>query len=201
MRDGLRKKLYLKDKNLFPYGTTGTSVSSLAMNMLSCKDLVSSSHKTCSQCGFRGPDIPDRLDFVLHPSGNPDAVSVWLNSLQHVTHDKCPDCRGDLKQPLFFNEPPSILVLDTQSSTIKLNKKIKMDYDNQITTLKLRGIIYYGNFHFTARIISPDDIVWYHDGMTTGCMTEREGKLNEIENDALLNCRGKKLTLAIYAQV
>jgi hypothetical protein len=201
MRDGLRKKLHLKDKNLFPYGTAGTSVSSLAINMLSHKDLVSFSYRICSQCGFKGEDIPDRLDFVLHPTGNPDAVSVWLNSLQHETHEKCPDCRSALKQPIFFNEPPSILIFDTQSSTIKLNKKIKFDCDNQITTLKLRGIVYYGNFHFTARIISPDDIVWYHDGMTTGCMTEREGKLNDIAYDALLNCRGKKLALAIYAQV
>jgi hypothetical protein len=201
MRDILRGRLHQKNKDMFPYGAVGTSVSSLAINMLSCKDSVSSSHRICSQCEFQSDDIPDRVDFILHPVGNPQAISTWLNSLQHETHEKCPDCGGDLKQPIFFNEPPSILVFDSQSSTIKLNKKIKFDYDYQITTLKLRGIVYYGNFHFTARIISPDDIVWYHDGMTTGCMTEREGKLDDIEYDALLNCRGKTLALAIYAQV
>jgi hypothetical protein len=150
VRDSLRKRLHQKDKNLFPYGTAGTSISSLAINMLSSKEFVSFSYSTCSQCGFKGEDIPDRLDFVLHSSGNPDAISVWINSLQHETHEKCPDCRSDLKQPIFFNESPSILIFDTQSPTIKLNKKIKFNHNNQITTLKLRGMVYYGNFHFTA---------------------------------------------------
>jgi hypothetical protein len=201
IRDNLRKKLYQRHKNLFPYGPTGTSVSSLAINMLSCNKIISFSYKTCSQCGFEGENIPDRLEFVLHPSGNPEAISVWLNSLQHETHEKCSHCGGNLKQPIFFNEPPSILVFDTQSSTIKLNKKIKFIHNNQHTTLTLRGIVYYGNFHFTARIISINNTVWYHDGMTTGCMTEKEGNLNDMKYDTLLHCRGKKLTLAIYAQV
>jgi hypothetical protein len=189
MRDSLRKKLHQKDKNLFPYGNAGISVSSLAINMLSCRNLVSFSYSTCSHCGFKGEDIPDRVDFVLHPPGNPEAISK-----------KCPDCGCDLQQPIFFNDPPSILVFDTQSSSIKLNKKISFTYDNQITTLKLRGIVYYGNFHFTARIISADGIIWYHDGMTTGCTTVREGRLDDAEYNALLHCRAKTLALAIYAQ-
>jgi hypothetical protein len=86
MRDSLRKKLHQKDKNLFPYSNAGTSVSSLAVNMLSCRNLVSFSYSTCSHCGFKGEDIPDRVDFVLHPPWNPEAISVWLNSLQHETN-------------------------------------------------------------------------------------------------------------------
>ena len=38
-----------------------------------------------------------------------------------------------------------------------------------------------------------------HDDMTTECRAEKE-KLNDTEYDALLNCKGKTLTLAMYAQ-
>jgi len=51
------------------------------------------------------------------------------------------------------------LIFDTQSPTITLNKEIKFDYNNQIITLQLRGIVYYGNFHFTAQIVSADGTV------------------------------------------
>jgi len=37
----------------------------------------------------------------------------------------------------------------------------------------------------------------YHDGRTIECRVEKE-KLNDMEYDALLNCRGKTLTLAMY---
>jgi hypothetical protein len=36
--------------------------------------------------------------------------------------------------------------------------------------------------------------------MTTGFMVEKEGELEQMDNDLLLNCRGKKLIMAVYAQ-
>jgi hypothetical protein len=36
--------------------------------------------------------------------------------------------------------------------------------------------------------------------MTTSSIMEKEGKLKDMDYDSLLNCRGKKLTMAIYAQ-
>jgi hypothetical protein len=44
VRDSFRKRLHQKDKNLFPYGTTDTSISSLAMDILSSKEFVSFSY-------------------------------------------------------------------------------------------------------------------------------------------------------------
>jgi hypothetical protein len=184
----------------FKHGTTGTSISSLTINMLFSKESVSFFYGICTHCSFKGEDLPDRLDFVLNPPQDSEAISVWMNSTQNETHEKCPVCRSDLKQPIFFNEPPRILVFDIQSSTIKLDKKIKFVHDNQDTILKLRGIVYYGNFHFTAQIVSTAEIVWYHDGMTTDSTMEKERKLKDMDYSSLLNCRGKKLTMTIYGQ-
>jgi hypothetical protein len=92
-------------------------------------------------------------------------------------------------------------VFDIQSPIVKLNKQLNFIHNNQTNTLKLRGIIYYGTFHFTAHIISTDGTIWYHDGMTTGNTTEKEGKLNNMEHKSLINCKGKDITLAIYAHI
>jgi hypothetical protein len=41
--------------------------------------------------------------------------------------------------------------------------------------------------------------VWFHDGMTTGRGCTYEKKLAEFADSELSTCRGKCLTLVIYA--
>ncbi|KAJ7751152.1 hypothetical protein B0H16DRAFT_1265982, partial [Mycena metata] len=45
--------------------------------------------------------------------------------------------------------------------------KLHLNLNGTTHVLLLRGIIYYGSFHFTPRIIGTDGRVWFHDGMTT----------------------------------
>ncbi|KAF8871244.1 hypothetical protein BD779DRAFT_1430539, partial [Infundibulicybe gibba] len=61
---------------------------------------------------------------------------------------------------------------------------------------KLKGIIYYGNNHFTARVISPLDRVWFHDGMETGPAMEYEGTLSPSLN--LTSRNSRPAVVAIY---
>ncbi|KAJ7310828.1 hypothetical protein DFH08DRAFT_667300, partial [Mycena albidolilacea] len=41
----------------------------------------------------------------------------------------------------------------------------------------LRGVIYSGENHFTARVIKDNGAVWYHDGIETGSTTIAEGSI------------------------
>jgi len=43
---------------------------------------------------------------------------------------------------------------------------MKFEQEGKTVVLDVRGLIYYGDFHFTSHIIGTDGIVWYHDGMT-----------------------------------
>ena len=69
------------------------------------------------------------------------------------------------------------------------------------TALKLKGLIYFGGFHFTCHIISNDGVIWFHDGMVTESTTVLDGKLDEMTSEQLHTCRGKKLEIAVYAQM
>ena len=65
--------------------------------------------------------------------------------------------------------------------------------------LYLRGIIYLGGYHFTARFIDSDGNIWFHDGQR-GHLAEKDGTLETTSDKELRTCRGRKLVLAIYAQ-
>ncbi|KAF8337236.1 hypothetical protein F5887DRAFT_890768 [Amanita rubescens] len=58
------------------------------------------------------------------------------------------------------------------------------------------NIIYFGDSHFVARVISNNDMVWFHDGLTTGHNLIYEGMLNN--NLSLNQCSGKNAIAAIY---
>jgi hypothetical protein len=198
-RDYVRSQLHSRYKEKFPYGTVGTSVSALTYEMLFSDEPVALSCLQCSGCGYKGEPIADRLRYMIDTVRGTKSISSHLGSLQHENNDKCPDCGSDLDQPIFFKETPNILAFGIESSDIKVSSKIKYMDGDQRTVLKLRGLIYFGDIHFTSRIISDDGTIWYHDGMVTGGTTVLDGKLGEMTSETLLTCRGRKLEIAIYA--
>jgi hypothetical protein len=148
-----------------------------------------------------GDSVSDQLSLMLYPSHTAKSTSSWLNSIQHETNEKCPDCRQVLKQPIYFNEPSHILAFDVNSVNMKLSRKIKFVDNDKTTALSLRGIIYHGDFHFTSRIVSSDGSVWFHDGMTSAHTTVLDGNIDDLGSQELSVCKGKKLVLALYSQV
>ncbi|KIL61491.1 hypothetical protein M378DRAFT_61371, partial [Amanita muscaria Koide BX008] len=70
--------------------------------------------------------------------------------------------------------------------------------NGQYITYNLRGIIYFGDYHYTSRMINKDGIVWFHDGIATGNSVIFEG---HISNISLNICRGKNASCAIYTQL
>ena len=78
---------------------------------------------------------------------------------------------------------------------------MKFEQEGETLVLNVRGLIYYGDFHFTSCIIGTHGIVWYHDGMTTGSNCENDGDFDKLSSNNLLNCKGNKLILLVYARV
>ena len=65
--------------------------------------------------------------------------------------------------------------------------------------MKLRGIMYFGNFHFTSCIIDSNENVWFLDGMVTGQTSSNEGKLHEYTTESMKTCKGENAAVVIYA--
>ncbi len=50
-------------------------------------------------------------------------------------------------------------------------------------TFKLKGLIYFGGFHFTSQFIDKNNGVWYHDGVETDQTCQFQGQLNNLSNN------------------
>jgi hypothetical protein len=126
----------------------------------------------------------------------PKSTCHWLGSLEHETHERCPQCFSAMMQPISFKTAPSVLVFEINTRSIKVSETLKYEQEGEIVVLDVRGLIYHRDFHFTSRIIGTGGIVWYRDGSV---------KIIEILTSylliILLNCRGKKLILVVYARV
>ena len=201
-RDTIRNELHSQSPPLFPYGTRGTSVSALASAILAPQNFVAISSPECTNCEYSEASIDDRLDFVLYEKEDtPKSTSHWLRSLEHETHERCPECFSAMMQPISFKSAPNVLIFEINSRNIKVSKTLKFEQEGETVVLDVKGLIYHGDFHFTSRIIGTDSIVWYHDGMTTGSSCENEGDFDKFSSKNLLKCKGKKLILVVYARV
>ncbi|KDR65563.1 hypothetical protein GALMADRAFT_81725, partial [Galerina marginata CBS 339.88] len=94
---------------------------------------------------------------------------------------------------------PKLVILEYPFSNIETSHKIKMKGNNQINILSLREIVYYGENHFSSRIISSEGKIWYHDGIETGKKSIEDGYLFSMDSKTLKTCQEKNLVLAVHA--
>jgi hypothetical protein len=95
---------------------------------------------------------------------------------------------------LFFSSIPELLILHIPYTDVKINMSFKL-YDKKYI---LRGIVYYGNNHYTSCIISEDNSVWYHDGMQTGNSMILKGDKSYYKSNKLDEYNDKNAVLFVY---
>jgi len=201
VRDTWRNVLYTLDPETYPRGTHGINVAGLAEEMLKMTESIASSQHQCSRCDYAEDPINDKLTYVLHADGSTKhSTNNWINNLSQTTHRRCPICKNKMKQIVFYNEIPDIVILEYPMKNIQTSHNLEfMTEAGGTKVLKLRGIVYHGGYHFTSRIVFSKQDTWYHNGINTGKKCLREGTLVNLSNDTLKVCRGRDLTLAVYA--
>ena len=137
-RDTIRHEIHSQSPVQFPYGTRGTSVSALASTIFTPQNLVAISSPECTSCEYSEASIDNRLGLVLYEKKDTPKSTSYW------------------------------LMSEINSRNIKVSKTLKFEQEGETVVLDVRGSIYYGDFHFTSRIVGTNGIVWYHDGMTTG---------------------------------
>ena len=80
----------------------------------------------------------------------------FANSNNIPQNERCGECLTKLKNCLTYNESPKLLILEYPYTATKTSHKIKIKVNDTTTLLYLKGIVYYGESHFTSRIISKD---------------------------------------------
>ncbi|KAI4518464.1 hypothetical protein K525DRAFT_148741, partial [Schizophyllum commune Loenen D] len=64
-----------------------------------------------------------------------------------------------------------------------------LDYKG--TPMRLRGIVYGGQNHFTCRVVDSAGVIYRHDGMYNGDVCERESLLGHVSPVDLGTWRGR----------
>lgn len=181
-------------------GHTGTSVVALVVEILRTARIVASSQLSCTQCQYKEPKINDQLDYVLYANRNlTGSTSRWVQNLHQQQQQRCPECLAQMVQPICYNTPPYVLVLEYAQVDIHTSHKVKIKVDEDDIELHLRGIVYHGSFHFTSQFISEKGDVWYHDGRRTGRTCIYNGDLTNTQDSDLRKYRNRDLVLAVYA--
>ena len=98
-----------------------------------------------------------------------------------------------------FIEMPPLLVFEFENKVLHINFLIDLGPQIEHHRMRLAGVIYYGQQHFTAQVILSDGQIWFYDGIETG--------RNLIYGSVIPNppnmsyCRGKQTVAAIYISI
>jgi hypothetical protein len=198
-RDGVRHYLHQLHPAIFAEGAVGTSVAAVARHLLKPSETVTSSQVQCTECDYEGPEVDDKLDFVVCADKNTKgSTSKWMGKIQEKSRQRCPTCsKRKLTSSIHYDEVPKLLVLEYPNIDLKTSHHLTYRVGGEDTVLHLRGIIYHGGYHFTSRIMSTEGDIWYHDGINTGEHCREDGNLMFKSNNDLKQCLNRKLVLAI----
>ena len=203
IRDDIRSKLNKKNPDMFPYGQIGTNIGDLAYELMNSDNVIASSYLTCPNCHHEEAQINSPMNhYIIFKNTNRETSTASLLKLKQckLSTQICAECQVNLMKYEVFHKSPKLIIIELHGKNVKLSKKIKVVYhQDEIKLLNLRGITYFGQYHFNARIIGSEGKVWYHDGIHTGNTCLPDGHINHLNNDMLLTCREKVIGLAIYA--
>ena len=200
-RNKVRHLLHQRSPRTFPYGQVGTPISELIEYLLRSDNIIASAWMRCVECDAESNLNDDLQTCVIQcPRAHNCTISACLQKrLQSRDPERrCTDCNGEMDRIMCFNVVPKMLVFSVQDESVIVSKKISFRDGDTRAVFSLKGVIYFGDFHFTARVCAEGS-VWFHDGMTTGRGCTYEKKLAEFADSELSTCRGKCLTLVIYA--
>jgi hypothetical protein len=104
------------------------------------------------------------------------ALSGSQQKLQHYTP---PHLRviPTVPRPTPQPEHKKALACAINHESVKVSKKISFHDGDSHIVFGLKGVVYTGDFHYTARVCINRN-VWFHDGMVTGKQCKYEGRLS-----------------------
>jgi hypothetical protein len=123
-------------------------------------------------------------------------VQIFGKLLSTQSQKTCDKCDGGMIKKIHLTDAHPLLMLHVPFTDVKINRKIKISGK----TLTLKGAVYYGEHHYTSRIVTQEQTVWFHDGMVTGGDIQYQKKKSLAMKDKFFNkCKHNSVTLLIYA--
>ena len=201
-RNKIRHLLHQRMPGLFPYGQVGTAVGDLARHLFRSDTIVASAWQQCIECEDESNLHNDLQTCVIQCDYERDCtISACLQKRFRERHPRrrCAQCDGEIDNIMCFDFIPKVLVFAVSDVSVRVSKKISFHDNGSVVVFGLKGVVYFGDFHYTARVCTGRS-VWIHDGMVTGRGCTYEKKLSEFTDAELSTCNGKTMSLVFYAQ-
>lgn len=199
VRNSVRASLHNEKPDSFPRGTRGSNSNNVLMECFKSGGTFARNFYQCPVCLH---EIDRRIkvggtynDRVYHMATHQPVYQVENYSLSGMfgfnngtdSNFPCPKC-AELTQAHTMHEiikvskVPSMLIFALSEGVRQylIAPYIKIPFEGKSFTLKLRGVIYGGEGHFTSRIISPEGTIWFHDGMTTASACKKVGSVQHL---------------------
>jgi len=198
VRDHIRRALEVDDYNYFRFGQF-TSISTLWDHILRTPEAMRTTYYQCEN-GHKDHIMYEKTcAYSIGVNTNRcTTMSQWIASQPDLTEQTCEECSGILLHHHKFLSAQPLLALEFLGHDIQIDRHISIEIKDTEYVYNLVGIVYYGSDHFTARIISEDGQIWFHDGVTTGQTTKYDGSFT-YNCPELYTCQGKCALLAIYS--
>ena len=209
-RDRIRAMLFNANPQAFMPGHRGTDVHELCQYMLTSEADRVYKQLYCTHCRteLENQEVNNFTSWhCSRPvwnrktarlgSVNDQPTSKWLKvNTQTKSGRFCPTCIKPLEKRHVFDIPPLFIPLIVDEGiSVKLEHSAILN-DSEY---HLIGIVYFGSFHFTCRVIDAHGEIWYNDGLATGRKCEYEGNIKDIYLQSLLQARqGRKCSMALY---
>ncbi|KAF6761070.1 hypothetical protein DFP72DRAFT_1089701 [Ephemerocybe angulata] len=195
VRDTWRTTLREAYPGVYPTGREGTDIIALSEHLLGHPFKGTQVTTSCFGCRRRSNEntlFPMNVGRLCSIANAPLSVQAFVDA-----------CGAALRPCNACGEETRIRHVYSELLTFQCNGNPEMVFNDRIKvqswgTYRLAGVIYYGDNHFTSRVITRDNKVYFHDGMDGGHSTY-EGILGQsFPNDNLVVCDGRAPSLAMY---
>jgi hypothetical protein len=96
------------------------------------------------------------------------SLQEYVDNFTVSLSSKCSTCNVNLLRSTTFVHTPALLAFDLGRDVPSLDPVLQITCTNSHIPYNLRGVVYFSDKHFTARVITNAGTVWFHDGMLTG---------------------------------
>ncbi|KAJ7933431.1 hypothetical protein B0H13DRAFT_1856207 [Mycena leptocephala] len=211
-RDIIRIEIHSLNPANTPYGPNTTAVDRLAEILLPSK-YYAVGRQICDLCGYSDTRTYGMLESYLtvgltSRDHYPDGLRLqdWMSRYLQKGRHRCPTCSTrdaviKLRMNTTLRDVPSILLLDITHEKILFDNELTFMLSGTPVSLKMRGMIYGGQGHFTCRVVGKDGSMFFHDGITTGRNCIPEVNVRTVQDKLLLQkCGEKTVVCVIYAR-
>jgi len=175
-------------------------ITDLALFLCKTDESICETNYECTNCDLLVPATSNFTYYLnlqrsdLHITDTDSIASILGRLFNLETSRQCTNCNDVLYKNTYFTNAPELLILYLPYTDVKINTSFK--FCNKIYTLK--GIVYYGDNHYTSYVISENTSIWYHDGIQTGKNMMFEGDILSHKYKKWNKYNDKNAVLYIY---